>query len=284
MLLIWLYLLLPHRGVWRERPGLARGGQGRGVGPAVRAVISDRDKADVIERAVASLMNQTHPGDQGLIVVEDASSDGMPEIVRALAMTCPPEKQRQFLCAAPRPAGWSGRLWALHGGIALAETAEGFDASPLLLTDADEVHDRHSLAANLEKIGKDDRDLVSLVAHVRVTGVGKRLLIPPFVLFFQKPCSFPAVNEPGNAVVAAGGCVFLRRRRDAFADADGLAAPAHLVPFPAWLGLVPWIAMSAVYRPVLLLYRQPIVWLPTLPLAAFLYILMTIGSAIAEDV
>ncbi|MGA7981396.1 MAG: glycosyltransferase [Chromatiaceae bacterium] len=50
-------------------------------------------------------------------------------------------------------------------------------------------------------------------------------------------------------------------------------------PTPAILGGLGWLAMSAAYRPTLRLYGQPALLGPLLPLAAGLYVLMTLDSA-----
>jgi hopene-associated glycosyltransferase HpnB len=50
-------------------------------------------------------------------------------------------------------------------------------------------------------------------------------------------------------------------------------------PFVTALGALAWIIMSGTFRPTLELYRIPLAWGLTLPVAALLYVLMTIDSA-----
>jgi hopene-associated glycosyltransferase HpnB len=51
------------------------------------------------------------------------------------------------------------------------------------------------------------------MVRLRCETVWERLLIPPFVFFFQKLYPFPAVNAPDRpTAAAAGGCMLVRRR------------------------------------------------------------------------
>lgn len=362
-LAVWLYLLLAHHGFWRSGPYLARGGDGLSAWPPVLVVIPARDEAPVIERAVGSLLKQDYPGKLDIIVVDDGSTDGTGDLVDALMADARPNRKLHKIKACERPKGWSGKLWAIHGGIEHAET-NGLVAPCLLLTDADIAHDSASLSALVEKMVNDDRDLVSLMVRLRAVSFWERLLIPPFVFFFRMLYPFPAVSDPACKIAAAaGGCVLMNR--EAFEDAGGIFAikgeliddvalgraikkrpngagriwlglsletvslRAYDTLEPIWtmvartadtqlghtlwallgtmlglvlvyllppllvlgsllhqsvllgaLGMAAWIAMSIAFWPTLALCRQSPFWLPTLPIAALLYALMTISSAI----
>ncbi len=65
-------------------------------------------------------------------------------------------------------------------------------------------------------------NLVSLMVALSCRGPWARLLIPPFIYFFQMLHPFPWVNDPARATAAAaGGCVLLRR--EALDRAGGFA-------------------------------------------------------------
>ena len=99
-LAIWAYLLLARGGFWRaaERDDLVplKGA----VVPkppdnsalAVTAVIPARDEADVVGRAISSLLAQDFAGRLDIVLVDDQSSDGTAEA----PSTAPPR------CWAPR--------------------------------------------------------------------------------------------------------------------------------------------------------------------------------------
>lgn len=58
-----------------------------------------------------------------------------------------------------------------------------------------------------------------------------------------------------------------------------LTCPLHQSATLGTLGLVGWLMMSAAFLPTLGLYRTSVLWAPSLPVAAFLYALMTVDSA-----
>ena len=59
-----------------------------------------------------------------------------------------------------------------------------------------------------------------------------------------------------------------------------LAWPIHGDAVTAALGGAAWLIMIAVYRPITRWYELRWVWLPSLPLAALLFVAMTVDSAI----
>ena len=227
----WLYLLLARHGFWRAGPGL---GKSRGIAidwPGVVAVIPARDEAAVIEQAVQSLLAQDYPGQLDLVVVDDDSSDGTADIVERLrrrtdgpilAREAGARRSLRLVRNTARPAGWSGKLWAVRAGIEHVE-ARGLAAPVLLLTDADIAHDPTTLSALTEKMVNEHLDLASLMVRLHVSSFWERLLIPPFVFFFQMLYPFSAVNDPRRReAAAAGGCVLVRR--EALKDAGGIDA------------------------------------------------------------
>jgi len=73
------------------------------------------------------------------------------------------------------------------------------------------------------KAEQERLDLISLMAELHCGGFWARLLIPPFVFFFQKLYPFAWVAEPNRRIAAAaGGCVLLRT--EALLKAGGFAA------------------------------------------------------------
>ena len=110
----------------------------------------------------------------------------------------------------------------------------------------------------------DDRDLVSLMALLEHDGFWARLLIPPFVFFFQKLYPFPWSNDPRTrTAAAAGGCNLVRRKaleaaggleaiRDALIDDCTLAALIKRQPGRSsngiWLGLTRSVVSIRPYR------------------------------------
>jgi hypothetical protein len=56
--------------------------------------------------------------------------------------------------------------------------------------------------------------------------------------------------------------------------------PLHGNPAAAGVALLAWLLMAIAFRPTLRLYRLAPIWALTLPLAAVLYTVMTIDSAL----
>ena len=96
---------------------------------------------------------------------------------------------------AARPAGWSGKLWAVAQGVAGVEPA-----SSVLLTDADIVHDpAHRRDAGRARPSADGLDLVSEMVALNCESAAERALVPAFVFFFQLLYPFARVNDPRSA-------------------------------------------------------------------------------------
>ncbi|MFJ8156159.1 glycosyltransferase [Streptomyces sp. NPDC094468] len=352
----WLWLLLCQGFFWRTDVRLPpRGDPGRW--PDVCVVVPARDEAAVLPLSLPSLLAQDYPGRAEVFLVDDGSTDGTGELARDLAAR---HGGLPLTVASPGepPAGWTGKLWAVRHGIALARAR---DPEYLLLTDADIAHEPDSLRLLVAAARTGGFDLVSQMARLRVESLWERLVVPAFVYFFAQLYPFRRIGRKGSrTAAAAGGCVLLRadaaeraRVPDAIRHAViddvalaravkgsgghiwlGLAdrvdsvrpyprlhdlwrmvsrsayaqlrhnpllllgtvaglALVYLVPPAAVLagaaggdpaavlaGAAAWLVMTATYVPMLRYYRQPLWPAPLLPFTAFLYLLMTVDSAV----
>jgi hopene-associated glycosyltransferase HpnB len=240
-LAVWLYLLLGRSRFWqlRERddeaalPRPARW-------PSVVAVVPARNEADVIQKSISSLLAQDYLGDFRVILVDDQSEDGTASLLRALNF-----EKLIILPGTARPSGWTGKLWAMHQGVAMADE---FAPDFLLFTDADIAHAPDNLSRLVARAELDDKVLVSLMARLSCASAAEYFLIPAFVFFFDMLFPFGAVNDPRNKLAAAaGGCMLARR--SALIVAGGIeaihydiiddCALARLMKAqgPIWLGL-----------------------------------------------
>lgn len=211
-LLAWLYLALLHGRFWQSGPVLVA--ERPAAAPAVVAIVPARDEAALVARSIGSLLAQDYP-ELAVVLVDDGSSDGTGDIVRAL----PHEGQLGVLDGAPRPADWAGKLWAVQQGASVT------DHEWLLLTDADIVHDPihvSTLMAHAERAGCD---MVSEMVALHCESRAERALIPAFVYFFQLLYPFEWVNDRRRRVAAAAGGTILVRRA-ALERAGGIAAIA----------------------------------------------------------
>ena len=220
-LAIWLYLLLGRDGFWRARPRIESETPPQPAAwPAVAAVIPARNEAAHVEAALRSLFGQDYPGELAVVLVDDHSEDATGAIGRRLAAG--QTRRLEVVGARPLPPGWSGKLWAVAEGLRLAARSWP-NATYVLLTDADIAHDAGNLACLVAKAEAERLDLTSLMVRLRCATFWERLLIPPFVFFFQKLYPFLAVNAPDRrTAAAAGGCMLVRRR--ALEEAGGIEA------------------------------------------------------------
>ncbi|CAG4918085.1 glycosyltransferase [Paraburkholderia saeva] len=221
-LLIWGVLLLARGGFWRTRPAAPLAAKPRGSEgwPAVAAVVPARNEADVIARAVASLLGQDYAGAFHVIVVDDHSTDGTADAARAAALQLQCADRLTVLGAKPLPPGWSGKVWAQSQGIEAVKTL-GFPADFLLLTDADIGHPPEAVTQLVVRAEEEKRDLVSLMVRLRCDSFWEKALIPAFVFFFAKLYPFAWVNNPRRkTAAAAGGCMLVRRT--ALEEAGGI--------------------------------------------------------------
>ncbi|MEU4144348.1 glycosyltransferase [Streptomyces parvulus] len=351
----WLWLLLARGFFWRTDVTLPARRQ-PAAWPSVCVVVPARDEAAVLPASLPSLLAQDYPGRAEVFLVDDGSTDGTGELADELArrhggltltVTSPGEP----------PAGWTGKLWAVRHGIALARARE---PEYLLLTDADIAHAPDSLRELVAAADGGGFDVVSQMARLRVASGWERLVVPAFVYFFAQLYPFRWIARRGRTAAAAGGCVLLRAEtaeraripeaiRHAVIDDVALARAVKGAGGRVWLGLaervdsvrpyprlgdlwrmvsrsayaqlrhnplvlagtvaglalvylVPplavvvgaargetaaalvggaaWLVMAGTYAPMVRHYRQPLWLAPLLPFTAFLYLLMTVDSAV----
>ena len=156
-----------------------------------------------------------------------------------------PGRQLNVITSNGPARGWTGKLWALKEGIAVAEATH---PDYLLLTDADIVHAPDTLAWLVAHSMSGEYTLVSLMAKLRCESLAERSHVPAFIYFFEMLFPFAWVNRPGSSVAAAaGGCILVRRDaldraggiagiRNSLIDDCSLAAKLKAVG-PIWLGL-----------------------------------------------
>ena len=199
--LIWIYLTFAHGMFWQAGPVLPIAYPT--LAPPVVAVVPARDEAPLIATSLRSLLAQDYRGPFRVILVDDNSTDDTGRIARAIS-----DSRLTVVTGAPRPPGWSGKLWAVSQGVSQAGSAE-----LVLLTDADIVHEPAHLSSLVAQIERQDPDLVSEMVTLRCESWPERILVPAFVFFFQLLYPFARVNDRLKATAAAAGGTILVRHR-----------------------------------------------------------------------
>ena len=193
----WIYLFFAHGAFWRSRPQLPAATPEEF--PDVDIIVPARDEAGTIQAAIGSLLAQDYGGNFRVILIDDNSTDATAELAGSAA-------KLQIIRLTSKPAGWSGKLWALHEGIAASRS------TLVLLTDADIVHQPTHLASLIAKLQSGPLDLVSEMVRLNCSSLAERMLVPAFVYFFQMLYPFAKVNDARSMVAAAaGGTVLVRR-------------------------------------------------------------------------
>jgi len=235
-LAIWLYLLVFHHGFWLLRERDTAMVNAPASWPSVVAVVPARNEADVIQRSIASLVAQDYPGEFRIVLVDDQSDDGTGDLARGLSAD-----RLTVLSGAPRPPGWTGKLWAMKQGSDHAGQPEF-----LWFTDADIAHSPDNLRSLVARA--EGKVLVSQMVRLSCKTPAEHFLIPAFVFFFDMLFPFGAVNDPrSTTAAAAGGCMLARRAN--LEKAGGIEAIRHNIiddcalgramkrHGPIWLGL-----------------------------------------------
>jgi len=257
----WVYLLLAHGGYWLTSQRLPTGRDvaageldcwspraDTGLWPDVVAVVPARNEADMLPQTLPALLGQAYPGKFRVILVDDGSTDGTPEVAVELGASSVRDGGAPLAVVAgqPRPQGWAGKVWAMSQGAAEAAADE---PAYVLFTDADigwAPGTLHELVAAAER---DERALVSQMALLRARTAWERVIVPAFVYFFAQLYPFRRVNDPASRTAAgAGGCMLIRKTaldkagglepvRGALIDDVALATLLKRDGNRCWLGL-----------------------------------------------
>lgn len=358
-LFLWLYLLGFRDQYWRADQRLSDH-MAPVAWPSITVIIPARNEADSISQVITSHMKSDYPGTFNVILVDDHSEDDTAMLAEKAAQN--QARALSIIKAPSLPEGWTGKLWALQTGVAVAVAASEPASDFYLLTDADIAHAPSTLRKLAAKAVHGDLALTSLMARLDARGLWGGLLAPAFIYFFQKLYPFPAANDPWReTAAAAGGCMLVRREaletsggitpikdqliddcalarqikgrserriwlgladqevislrdnrslasfwrmvaRTAFTQLDYsvgnllgsvaamcliylipplavLSYPLHESALTALIGGLALILMMVSYAPTLRLYGKKTSAALTLPVAAILYVLMTIASA-----
>jgi hopene-associated glycosyltransferase HpnB len=161
---------------------------------------------------VTSLLRQDYPGELSIILVDDESSDGTGALACAAAASCGAEARLTVLAGAPRPKGWSGKVWAMSQGLEEVRK-RAFSAQRMLFCDADITFAPDVLTTLARRAAAENLALLSLMAKLRCESLAERALVPAFVFFFQMLYPFAWVDDPRRrTAAAAGGCMLADRQ------------------------------------------------------------------------
>ncbi len=178
--------------------------------PKVSVCVPARDEERDLESCLVSLLNQDYP-DYEVIVVDDHSTDGTPNIIAALQSRYPHLVTVQ---GAPLPADWYGKPYALHQA---SQVAQG---DVLLFTDADPVFEPHALTTAVHFMRDRQLDLLTLFPRGKFGSFWERAIQPVVFAFIGALTRLRKVNDPRSPSAMAVGA-FIMVRRDIYERAGG---------------------------------------------------------------
>jgi hopene-associated glycosyltransferase HpnB len=204
---IWIYLIVGRGRFWLPTVRLGRRPE-PDVWPAIAVIVPARNEAEMLAVTLPQLRAQSYPGPARVILVDDCSIDDTAGVAEQIAAG--PGLAVEVVRGAAHPAGWVGKTWALHQGVAAANA--GDTPEFLLFTDADISHPPMSVRLLVSAAVAESKDLVSLMARLRTANQWEKLIVPAFVYFFSQLYPFRSVSKDrSRTAAAAGGCVLVRR-------------------------------------------------------------------------
>jgi chlorobactene glucosyltransferase len=161
-------LLVILSNVWILRR--ARGHTPPPVLPKVSILVPARNEERAIAGCIQSLLAQDYPAFE-VLALDDQSSDSTGSILEQIAIT---QLKLKVLVGSPPPEGMLGKNWAC---VQLAQQAQG---DLLFFTDADTLHQPHSLRLIVTALTGEQADLMTGFPRQEVHSWGERLLVPFF--------------------------------------------------------------------------------------------------------
>ena len=169
-----------------------------GTGPLdLAVVVPARDEADVLAGLLASLAAQRRPAAE-VVVVDDGSTDATASVAAAGGA--------RVVSAPPRPAGWNGKQWACHTGLAATT------APVVCFLDADVELEPDALARLAAEVGSR-RGLVSVQPWHRTGSAVEGLSLFPNLVSMMAVDAFGPLGGR-LAPTGAFGPVLVTRRVD----------------------------------------------------------------------
>ncbi len=167
-------------------------------------IIPARNEEKTICKTLISIKEQNVKNLE-IIVVNDNSNDKTAYNVRRLKTKI---KNLYLLNGKKLPNGWVGKTWALKQGVDIANKKK-FDYYNFI--DSDIILSKNILKKVVNFAESKNLIMLSLMAKLNCESQWEKILIPPFIFFFQKLYPFNlAIKKNSNISAAAGGFIFCK--------------------------------------------------------------------------
>ncbi|MEU5943275.1 glycosyltransferase family A protein [Micromonospora sp. NPDC047548] len=221
-LVVAVAVLTAHTGVnagrWLRRPA---GGPVE-VTETVAVLLPLRDEAARLTPCLRSLLAQRGVPRLRIVVLDDGSTDGTAEVVRAVAGDDP---RVTLLTGVTPPPGWLGKPHACHQLAGRADPA----ATALAFVDADVVLTPYAVAVAVTELRAAGATLLSPYPRIVVRTAADRLVQPLLQWLWLTFLPLRAMERSPRPSLAAAGGQFLVVDRAGYDRAGGHAAVAGRV-------------------------------------------------------
>ncbi|MCW3819014.1 glycosyltransferase [Micromonospora sp. DR5-3] len=192
------------------------------VTEVVAVLLPLRDEADRVGPCLRALLAQRGVPDLRIVVLDDGSTDGTADVVRAVAGDDP---RLTLLTGAAPPRGWLGKP---HACWQLA-TRTGPAPTVLAFVDADVVLTPYAVAAAVAELRAAGATLLSPYPRIVVRTAADRLVQPLLQWLWLTFLPLRAMERSPRPSLAAAGGQFLVVDRAGYLRAGGHAAVAGRV-------------------------------------------------------
>jgi chlorobactene glucosyltransferase len=182
--------------------------------PLVSIVLPARNEAANIERCVLSLLAQSYPNLE-VVVVDDGSTDATPAILAQLAVI---DTRLRVVRGGRLPAGWTGKSHAIHVGMQRARGAW------LLFIDADVTLEPSAVSTAYLAARCHGVALLSLWARQELVSFWERVAQPVIVGMNHATDPFQRVSSTRYPNAAFANGQFILVERGAYERIGGHAA------------------------------------------------------------
>ncbi|MET8093991.1 glycosyltransferase family 2 protein [Micromonospora sp. NPDC005220] len=192
------------------------------VDEPVAVLLPLRDEAARVTPCLRALLAQRGIPGLRVVVLDDGSTDGTADVVRAVAGDDP---RVTLLTGVAPPPGWLGKP---HACWQLATRADP-DATALVFVDADVVLAPHAVAAAVTELRAARATLLSPYPRIVVTTAADRLVQPLLQWLWLTFLPLRAMERSPRPSLAAAGGQFLVVDRAGYTAAGGHAAVADKI-------------------------------------------------------